>query len=573
MNAAIFRQSVRRFSENFGRVQAGENRLLDAVKGFERRLQDLTNTEWTAGVSQQHDVATLADNLKDAVRDAIQGWTIGLSKRAPVRRLAKKYEDRVILLVFGKVNSGKSTFVNFLVDELGDSGAVIAGFELKAGKQVVVVPRFAVGATETTARIQGVEVDDGLVFLNSPGLHSVTEENHEHTKLFTDSADAVLWLSPSSSPGQVQELHDLKEEMEREKPLLPVITKSDIRIEDWCEATGSITAEIRNKERDVRKEQEEDVLARTRQLGLTAEIMPVISLSILAYEKSCRSDDAHNEAGLGWLYECLVGIVYSANKYKVGKAEQIARNYIKTDVIGTISQRVAPALNDLIDRSDRCIDELDSTKRQQLKDEVEADALSKLRRVVDRYKDSKNKSRIANELSAAITAKLAGTLHRELTCYVEEVAGAMLPVLALSPDELDNFEDITMDFERKKGAAARILSSSIGASGGVRLGGLLGSLLPGVGTIIGGVVGGIVGGIAGEMAGKLFEDTEIVTENVAVSDERFVMSAHRLMRRRIATYVDTFIDAAIATFRSTTKFTVAIKSEIEQFKKEVEEFT
>ena len=43
-----------------------------------------------------------------------------------------------------------------------------------------------------------------LVFLDSPGLHSVTDKNGELTRRFTDSADAVLWLTPSTSPGQVQ---------------------------------------------------------------------------------------------------------------------------------------------------------------------------------------------------------------------------------------------------------------------------------------------------------------------------------------------------------------------------------
>ena len=570
MNAARFRQSVRSFSEGFGRVQAGEDRLLKSVKRFEGRLQELTSTESAAGVSPLHEVAKLADQLKSAVRDAVQRWTEGLVEAAPVKRLSERYQDRAILLVFGKVNSGKSTFVNLLVDELQDAGAGMRGFALQAGRVVAVAPRFAVGATETTARIQGVEVEDRLVFVDSPGLHSVTEENHQHTKLFTESADAVLWLSPSSSPGQVQELHDLKEEMERKKPLLPVITKSDIRVEDWCEATGGITAEIRNKARDVRKEQENDVLARTLQQWSTEvtrpEISPVISVSVLAYENSHRSDDARNEAGLGRLYECLVGLVDSANNYKVGKAEQVARNYIESQVFGAIVECVEPVLSDLTERSDRHISRLDSTKRKQFKDEVETDALSKLRRIVDRHRDSKDTKSIANELSAAITAKLAETFHRELTSYEEEVAGAMVPLLALSSDEFDDFEDITMEFERKKGAAVRSVFASLGGTGGAVLGNLL---LPGAGRILGSVGGELLG----DEFGKLFEHTEVIIENVAVSDEPLVMSAHHLMRRRIATYVDTYIDAAIKAIRSTATFAGAVKSEIERFKKEVEELT
>ena len=237
MNATKFRQAVGNFDKAFGGVEGREAKLLEEVKRFECRLMELATTELPAGLSQRHEVANLADQLRSAIRDAIRLWTEQFAAAEPVRSLSERYEDRAILLVFGKVNSGKSTFVNFLVDELQRAGAIMRGFAIEGGKEVEVAVGFRVGATETTARIQGVEVDNRLVLLDSPGLHSVTKDNHELTKLFTDSADAVLWLSSSTSPGQVQELRDLKAEMERERPLLPVITKSDERVEDWCDAT------------------------------------------------------------------------------------------------------------------------------------------------------------------------------------------------------------------------------------------------------------------------------------------------------------------------------------------------
>lgn len=262
MNAARFRESITAFDRGFGRVRADEDRLLGVVTQFERRLEALMSRESAAGVAQRHEAAKLTDELKSAMKNAIRRWTGDLAAAAPVRGLSEKYEDRAILLVFGKVNSGKSTFVNFLVDELQRAGASARGFALEAGKEIDASPQFAVGATETTARIQGVEVDNRLVLLDSPGLHSVTEENHDCTKLFTDSADAVLWLTSSRSPGQVHELQDLAEELSRKKPLLPVITASDQRVEvDWCEATASVIAEFRNKAAEVRKEQEDDVLS------------------------------------------------------------------------------------------------------------------------------------------------------------------------------------------------------------------------------------------------------------------------------------------------------------------------
>ena len=53
---------------------------------------------------------------------------------------------------------------------------------------------FVEGVTETTARIQ-VWSWGRCVLLDSPGLHSVTDANEAVTRSYTDSADAVLWLT------------------------------------------------------------------------------------------------------------------------------------------------------------------------------------------------------------------------------------------------------------------------------------------------------------------------------------------------------------------------------------------
>ncbi|MFX6899715.1 hypothetical protein ABTH92_21315, partial [Acinetobacter baumannii] len=78
-----------------------------------------------------------------------------------------------------------------------------------------------------------------------PGLHSATGENAALTQRFLDSADAVLWLTSSTSPGQVQELDELARELRRGKPLLPVLTRSDVIDED--EVDGRIVKCLRNK--------------------------------------------------------------------------------------------------------------------------------------------------------------------------------------------------------------------------------------------------------------------------------------------------------------------------------------
>lgn len=569
MNATNFREAIGSFDKAFGLIEGQEARLLDEVKRFEHRLDELAATESSADLSDGHELTRLVEQLKSVIKDAISHWTQRFADAAPVRGLSKKYEDRAILLVFGKVNAGKSTFVNFLTDELQRAGASMRRFAIEDGEEVEVATGFAVGTTETTACIQGVEVDNRLVLLDSPGLHSVTKDNHERTKLYTDSADVVVWLSSSTSPGQVQELQDLKAELEQKKPLLPVITKSDWRDEYWCDATGGPSWEIRNKSRKQRKEQEDDVLSRTRQLGLDVGIRPVSSISIRCYENAGRSDLARTEAGLDTLYELLVGIIDDAESYKVGKAEQVARNFVDGQVLPEIERCVAPTLDDLIERSRKIVHQLGSATRQQLKDEVESEVTAEIVRIVDLHKDTENKQAIVDELATFLTSKLAESVRKEVARYLRTVATAMVPLVQLSSNELDDFENISTEFKQKTGAALRSVLGSIGSGAGWAGGVALGTFAsPILGTAIGGTIGASAGLFMGDQIGKLFSRAESrqVSE---VSPEALKKSAVEAIKPKITKYVDSATDALIETIKSTAAFARNVRSEIDQFKKEI----
>ncbi|WZB70189.1 hypothetical protein WJ968_31750 [Achromobacter xylosoxidans] len=92
------------------------------------------------------------------------------------------------------------------------------------------------------------------------------------TQRFLDSADGVLWLSSSTSPGQVQELDELARELRRSKPLLPVVTRSDFIEED--EVDGAIVKCLRNKTGPNRALQEADVYERAKEKLLSLGVAP-----------------------------------------------------------------------------------------------------------------------------------------------------------------------------------------------------------------------------------------------------------------------------------------------------------
>ena len=571
MKVEDFLRSIRSFHEDFGEVKTREDRLLTALARFENTLTGFADTRVPVARTE---FAKLTDTLRSGIVRSVRKWTAGRQASAPVRKLSKRFQDRPIIFVFGKVNSGKSTFMNFLVDELERVGAETKGFVVTDDGVKSATARFETGVTETTNRIQGVEIDRCLALIDSPGLHSVTDANEELTKRYTDSTDAILWLSPSTSPGQVQELNDLNAELERKKPLQPVITKSDRIIETWCE---ELRRERRNKPACDRKAQEADVRERARQLGLARkmemEIRPVVSISTMAYSESNRSDADWEEAGLGTLFERLTKIVDDARRYKVEeKASQVVRNYIDNEVLGELDDSVVPRIKELTDESERRIASLERSKPG-LVAEVKASAMAAFERIVDDHRGDQDVGAISCKFDAAINDGIATVAQRELNEYVRDLAEILVSVknlVSVSSDELGTFDEVYEEVEQIKGRAAQSISGSIGGiGGGIAGGAALGSVFPGVGTVIGGVIGGILGSLGGSGIGNLFVETEKVSVRVGISTASLMEKAERRAKPVIKRKVDKLVESVVDLYRSTKRFAVAVSSEIEKFKGEI----
>ena len=567
MTVEAFLQSIQRFHRDFGTVKAREDKMLTALGQFETDLTGLVRGD----LRTRAEFANLTKKLRSEIISSMKNWTNSRQHISPVRKLSERYQDRPIIFVFGKVNSGKSSLMNFLVEELERVGAKTQGFVVEDGGLKRTPARFETGVTETTSRIQGVEIERSLTLIDSPGLYSVTPKNEKLTKRYTDSADAILWLSSSDSPGQVQELKDLKAELEREKPLQPVITKSDRIVESWCDDKQEPRRERRNKPANDRKGQEADVRKRAQQLGLAKEIRPVVSISTMAYQESNRSAADWEEAGLGTLFERFIEIVDNAKRYKIEeKASQVVRNYIEDKVLGELEDSVGPKIKELADLSERSMARLNRSK-ERLAAEVKSSAMAALERIVDEHRHDQNTRAISRKFNTAIDEQLTGVLRRELTGYVSDIASRLMSVeglVSVSPDELGTFDDVTVEVAQVKGQEWQSISASGGGIiGGVAAGAAGGSIFPGVGTIIGAVLGGILGSLGGNAVGKeLFVETEMVSKRVGTSTVSLIEKAERKADAAIMRKVDEVVKSVVEIYQSTKRFADAVSSEIERFK-------
>ena len=311
------------------------------VQGLEQWLADLLNRleqplVASSVLTAESSLAQSLAALQEQKQGYPQKWDAQWEELKPALNMADAFADKLMFLVFGKFNAGKSSFCNLLVDRFVAQGLPAEYFVLEAGQIQSTPGPFKEGTTETTAHIQGAILANRLVFIDTPGLHSVTQENADLTQRFLDSADAVLWLSSSTSPGQVQELEELALEIRRRKPLMPIITRSDFLDEDIVD--NEIVNVLCNKSADNRAIQEGDVLSRAQdklvQLGLDASLIKSpLSVSAYAARSYGLTEQALEEAGIYRFYQAVTEMISPLLDYKARKPLAMYLHHLEENVV------------------------------------------------------------------------------------------------------------------------------------------------------------------------------------------------------------------------------------------------
>lgn len=424
-----------------------EKRFIATVAQFESSFQDLSVMlnqleHWRSDLSEelaQHKINDAQLNKNSPLAQQIQSAHTAIETHIdrcveqwealkPAQDFADTFDDKLILLVYGKFNAGKSSFCNFIAERFKTHEYSVQYFRLDAGRILVSKNAFEEGVTETTAQLQGVVLADKLVLVDTPGLHSATQENSELTKSFTDSADGVLWLSSSASPGQVQELDELGRELSRRKPLLPIITRSDYIEED--EVDGEIKKVLCNKTLENRQLQEHDVKTRAqdklRQMRVVvSQLKTPLSISVRTAQKQGASSLAMIEAGFERLYETLLELIAPAMLYKRRKSVEMLLHHLEENVIDGLLTEVLPLLENLIGALDAEASGLEQ-KAEQLINSVWREVIPLVPALVDKHEKANDVQAVCNELKQQLHMALEQQIKIKLSSYLIELNSATL---------------------------------------------------------------------------------------------------------------------------------------------------
>jgi len=473
------------------------------------------------------------------------------------------HQDKLIMLIFGKVNSGKSSFSNYLVSLCQDALQTEQAdyFYFKDGEKCAMDSVFKEGSVETTAQIQGVEIGN-LLLLDSPGLHSVTEENGALTQQYSDSADLVLWMTGSNSPGQTQELDELKAELNKGKVLFPVITKSDRCEEDEVMVNGQpdIVQVLSMKTPETQGKQQEDVYQRS--LDKLSELeMPLKAgqlkkpVSISTYYAKEYAEDANvlEDAGIDSLFEGLNSVYQEAISYKKDNIQQQVKHY---------TQEIQQHLTDNTLQPFIALDKSLTKQIKQVEQQLSFISESIINQVALHIPQIVSQHESTRDIKAIEQSVLAEIEKHRNEAFETLFAKMFQDLKKATVDKVDklnikaSFEEQTIEYEEYSGSSSKSILQTVLTVGGAALGALGGP----AGMAAGGAIGNAIGGAVGS---KTLVDSNTVSEVVGVDSSQLEAELHSHIKQVIPEMVKQNAEALLKEF---SPLQAVINSSLEQIK-------
>jgi hypothetical protein len=221
-------------------IKSREVSIQEKVTGFKRECDKDPLAK--SNLPKDNALRLLVADSLGQFKSQMDGWISNVKKYDSNTEFRDKHGDSLLVFVYGKVKSGKSSLGNYIAygSSVPDDKTRATCkpkphyfLETNTGNNEVMTDErmrqaqyFGVGETETTSSIQGFTLP-GLTWIDSPGVHSMTPANGVLAKNYAGSADLIVFLSNSSSPGRRSDLDEITSLLEQSKPLVVLLTHSD----------------------------------------------------------------------------------------------------------------------------------------------------------------------------------------------------------------------------------------------------------------------------------------------------------------------------------------------------------
>lgn len=510
-------------------------------------------------------ISTFANHLKTINNK----WEQDIATKDKGVKFREGFNDSLLIFVYGKVKSGKSSLGNYVAwgntdptDEVklntpanfmpkffsGEKTNVKNG---DAEKEAEKNKEFRVGATEATSSIQGFSLP-GLTWVDSPGLHSVNEENGKLAKDYVEQSDLILYTMKSDSPGRSTDLEEIKELYKSGKRLILLVTGSDDTKPSV--ENGKVVKKIIMKDEKRRADQRAYIRQQLNlipELKENAENIEIISFS--ARYAQLNSDNANEfmESGMGELFS---EIRHTATTEGVQLKKQVPLRAFASFLNGFMSD---------LDKLDKSIEQFELPIKQ-LKQSIplklntesanlERNLLNLIRTEFNEMNQIRNDSEQVNDSIKILVQKLNTTLIQEMqkihNDIISEVANEfnenLNSVATVMNLEIPDFNIQTKDIKEVSGHTKGNKGMTSGL--GTLIGGGMGALFGGpLGSAMGASLGGLLGGALGNDAEVTYTTRTVITgDNLSQIQHELSQSIRSSVKKQIKNLEIQTLDIAV----------------------------
>ncbi|SIR36462.1 Dynamin family protein [Shewanella morhuae] len=543
---------------------------------------------------EENPLSSQIDGILSAISDTDKAWQANLASYDKGLSFRQDFQDSLLVFVFGKVKSGKSSLGNYIAwghtdpsENLKSSVPISLQPEYFTAANTNVVNgdaddeakhrrEFRVGATEATSSIQGFRLP-GLTWVDSPGLHSVTGSNGKLAQEYVAHADLILYIMNSAAPGRASDLKEIKELKSKGKETLILITGSDINEEDWDDELGEIVTRVQMKSKETRQMQREYIAKELEDIDSN----DILSNSARYAQEHLTDPKEMQNSGMVQLFSRLHSISQNQG-VQIKRAVPMTNFSNFLDKCRKELQPYTKLTNDLdaeIAHLESSVPKVMARYTREAQKEMYAiidDTFNSLENYRDDDEQMNQELRYARRSWNDKLQQVIGiALENGLADITKELKHAVDNTWYSASLELPNFsiEKVTEQIPDGQVNGTKKRNSGWGGLGGLVAGGVAGFMLGGP---AGAFLGSSLAGGAGSMAGSAFgSDAKLKTKTIELNVGDNLESLKKQLRDSYASVVKTVIEdeskkVLTSTLAEMRTVTLLVATELREVNERVE---
>lgn len=545
-----FYSSVNNFSEKskkvLEQVQKEKGVLKKFIDTFFKRIDENLRS---ISIKESNPLKEQVSELKNFLDKSKKQHKEEIKKLLEDFRFYEENIDSFIIVVFGKVNSGKSSLGNLIAGKKFDKWNISKPeFFQYIDHKKININDFEEKETESTAHIQGFKVGS-LIWIDTPGIHSLTDNNEKLAKEFVDNADLIVYITSSDSPLRREDLNELKKLHSKEKSAVLIISKADTYEED--EIDGNLIKILKRKtDKDIQDQIDwcnEQINNSDLNNLLSKKIVIPISCKLAIEGTNTGNNDLVHDSGMNEFLQYMSSLIKDDGiTHKIRNPKSRLSSLIN-NIKNNISEQTKSLSNlekELKEYSKLLLRDIDGTVSI-IVNNLNSDLELLFANTENDYKlNILDINQITEKLNAKINELLLKqNIEKVITERIKENLekfGEKIKVnysqFSVNPKEINKEDTIIYDNPYAKnigktvigiggyaaaGAGAAELGAYVGGTIGTVVGGPIGTfIIGGVGMLAGGLIGGLLGGLLkSEKQVKVNIGTNLAEECLRIKNE------------------------------------------------------